>query len=133
MAVNVRLRQLAAVLCSLAMASSACAAENTLDLTLPASKYYSNDATSFLVAENDVAVGKAQTTIVASTPAAEFEPKLITGKKIHEYLGIGTLILAGLTTLTAPGDGCSTQNCSQQSRPVNGIHAELAKTTAVMA
>ena len=65
---------------------------------------------------------------MATTPAAEFEPKSITGKKIHEYLGLGTLAFAGLTTLTAPGDTCTT--CA---RPVNGTHAEFAKTTALLA
>ena len=128
MAVDVRLGQLAAALCLAILASSACAAESALDLTLPDSKYYSENEQSFLVADNEAAVGKAQNTIAATTPAAEFEPKLITGKTVHEYLGLGTLVMAGLTTLTAPGDTCAT--CA---RPMNGTHAELAKATAVMA
>ena len=128
MTVGVRLKRFAAAVCLAALAGTASAADNTLDLTLPAGKYYNDDAKSFLLADNDATELKAKNTIVAATPAAEFEPKLITGKKIHEYLGLGTLILAGLTTLTAPGDTCAT--CS---RPVNGAHAELAKSTAVMA
>jgi len=128
MTVDVRLKQLAAVLCLTALAGTANAAESTLDLTLPTGKFYSADASSFLLAENDAAESKAKNTIVAAAPAAEFEPKLITGKKVHEYLGLGTLILAGLTTLAAPGDTCAT--CA---RPVNGAHAELAKSTAIMA
>jgi len=128
MTVDVRLKQLAAALCLMALTGLANATEGTLDLSLPAGKYYSADNSSFLLAENDATESKAKNTIVAATPAAEFEPKLITGKKVHEYLGLGTLILAGLTTLTAPGDTCAT--CA---RPVNGTHAELAKSTAVMA
>ena len=128
MTVDVRLRQLVSAFCFVIVAGASCAAESALDLTLPASKYYNEDAKSFLLAENDTAGSKAQNTIGAVTPAAEFEPKLITGKKTHQYLGLGTLALAGLTTLTAPGDTCAT--CA---RPMNGTHAELAKATAVMA
>jgi hypothetical protein len=132
MIVGVRLGQFATALCFAILAGTACAAESTLDFTLPDSKYYSGNSNSFLLAENDVAESKAKNTITAATPAAEFEPKLFTGKKIHEYLGLGTLALAGLTMLTAPGDGCD-HNCGTVSRPVNGTHAELGKTTAVMA
>jgi hypothetical protein len=133
MTIDAGLRKVSVAICFALIAELACAAESKLDLTLPASKYYSEDAKSFLLAENQVAASKAQNTIAAVTPAAEFEPKSFTGKKIHKYLGLGTLALAGLTTLTAPGDGCETQNCAQNSRPVNGTHAELAKATAVMA
>jgi hypothetical protein len=128
MTVGVRLKLFAAALCFAALTGTASAAENTLDLTLPSGKYFNDDAKSFLLAENDATESKTKNTIVAVTPAAEFEPRLITGKKVHEYLGLGTLILAGLTTLAAPGDTCAT--CA---RPVNGIHAELAKSTAFMA
>ncbi len=128
MSVDASWRKFAVAMCMLLLASLASAAESELDLTLPASKYYNENARSFLVAENDAGSSKAQNTIVAATPAAEFEPKLFTGKTIHEYLGLGTLALAGLTSLAAPGDTCST--CA---RPVNGTHAELAKATAVTA
>jgi hypothetical protein len=133
MTVDAGLRKFSVAICLVLFTGSACAADSSLDLTLPASKYYNEDVKSFFVAENDAAASKTQNTIVAATPAAEFEPKLFTGKKIHEYLGLGTLALVGLTTLTAPGDGCGTQNCTQNSRPVNGTHAEFAKATAVMA
>ena len=106
MTVDARLKQLAAVVCLMVLAGTANATENTLDLTLPAGKYYSADASSFLLAENDAAESKAKNTIMAVTPAAEFEPKLITGKKVHEYMGLGTLILAGLTMITAPEGDC---------------------------
>ena len=128
MADDVLLRQFAVTLVFALLSGAACATESMLDLSLPDSKFYHEDAKSFLLAENDAIASKAQNTIVAATPAAEFEPKPITGKKIHQYLGLGTLALAGLTTLTAPGDTCST--CS---RPMNGTHAEFARATAVMA
>lgn len=134
MTVDIRLRQLVATLCLAALTGTACAADAALDLTLPASSLYSTHTTSFMLAQNDAAESKTKNTISAAAPAAEFEPKLITGKKIHEYLGLGTLILAGLTTVTAPGEGCES-NCGavSQARPVNGTHAELGKATAVMA
>jgi len=128
MPVAAGLRKLIVVFFLLGIMGKACATESPLDLTLPASRFYTEDAKSFLLAENDAAESKARHTIVAATPAAEFEPKLITGKKVHEYLGLTTLALVALTTFTAPGDTCAT--CS---RPVNGTHAELAKATAVMA
>ena len=129
MPVTVSQRMLIVVLCMLGMAGMANAADGALDLTLPASKFYNEDAKSILLAENDVIDSTVKRNLSeAVTPAAEFEPKLLTGKKVHEYLGLTTLALVALTTFTAPGDTCAT--CS---RPVNGTHAELAKTTAVMA
>jgi hypothetical protein len=133
MTVKANWSQFLVAICLVSIAGAACADDRTLNLTLPAGNYYNAEAKSILLADNGVAAGKMQNTIVAPTPAAEFEPKPFTGKKIHEYLGLSTLALAGLTTLAAPGDGCGTQNCAQNSRPVNGAHAELAKATAVMA
>jgi hypothetical protein len=136
MPVLVRLRKFIAVFCLSLITGGACAAESTLDLTLPAGKFYNEEAKSFLLAENDAIDSQVKRNLSgAVTPAAEFEPKLFTRKKVHEYLGLTTLALVALTTFTAPGDGCSNQNqnCSNQARPVNGTHAELGKATAVMA
>lgn len=135
MTVDVRLRQLAIALCLTAMAGVASAAESTLDLTLPASRYFSGDNKSFMLAENDVAVGKAKSNTAAVTPAAEFEPKLITGSKIHQYLGWGAIALAGAAMVTAPGEGCE-HNCNAATMPprdVNGTHAQLAKASVALA
>jgi hypothetical protein len=131
---DIMLRQLWVAICLATLAGMASAAASTLDLSLPESKYYNEHPKSFLIAENVTAEISYKNTIAAVAPASEFEPKLITGKKVHQYLGLGTLVLAGLTTLTAPGDSCE-NNCNNvsQSRPVNGTHAELAKATAVMA
>jgi hypothetical protein len=133
MTVAVSLKQLYVAMFLALFAVTARAVDSTLNLALPAGKYYNESAKSFLLAENEAAASKSEKTIVAAKPAAEFEPKLLTGKKLHQYLGLGTLALAGMTTLTAPGDGCEAQNCAQNSRPVNGTHAEFAKATAVMA
>jgi hypothetical protein len=135
MAVDVRLRQFVVAILLAAVATTVCAEENPLDLRLPASKYYSKEAKSFMLAENDTSISKTKSNTAAVTPAAEFEPKLITGKSIHQYLGLGTIALAGLTMITKPGEACE-HNCSavvQQPREVNGTHAQFAKATVAMA
>jgi hypothetical protein len=133
-----RLKQLAAGLCLSALAGTGYAVDSTLDLTLPASTYYTQDARSFLLAQNeaDADAAKAKKNLAPSvTPAAEFDPPLISGSKVHQYLGIGTVALAGLAMITAPGEGCE-HNCSNvplKPRDVNGTHAKLAEAAAVMA
>ncbi len=134
MQVMVSPRKLIVVVCLCGIAGMASATESALDLTLPAGRFYNNDAKSFLLADNEVIDSTVRKNLSGPvTPAEEFEPKLITGKKVHEYLGLTTLALVALTASTSPGDGCSDQNCSQQPRPVNGTHAVLGKATAVMA
>jgi hypothetical protein len=116
------------------LAVPAFAAETKLDLSLPAGRYYNEAAKSILLAENDALDSHIKRNLSeAVTPAPEFEPKLFTSKKVHQYLGIGTLMLAGLTMMTAPGEGCEARCNANQARPVNGTHAEFGKATAVMA
>ncbi len=128
MAVDFRLRQLAAGVCLAALAGTGYAAESTLDLTLPASHFYTQDTASFMLAANDTDVAKTKAETVQATPSAEFEPKLLSGSKIHQYLGIGTVALAGLAFATHihPAD-------PNGPRDVSGTHAQLGKATAVMA
>jgi hypothetical protein len=105
------------------------------DLPL-ASSVYIKDYDSFrLAAADDAEVGGQKPNgIAAAAPKKHFEPSLITPSKVHEYLGLGTIVLAGLTAITAPGDGCE-NNCTAQSGPrqTNGTHAKLAKATVAMA
>jgi len=113
--------------CLSALMGFASAAEKPLDLSLSESKYYSQDKQSVMLAENDADVINAKKAISADTPAKEFEPKLFSGKKIHQYLGVTTAALAGMTFMThihPVGNG---------PRDVNGTHAELGKATAIMA
>jgi hypothetical protein len=54
---------------------------------------------------------------------------------VHQYLGLGTIVAAGLTAMAAPDEGCE-QNCSattKKPRETNGTHAKLAKATVAMA
>lgn len=128
MAVDLKLRQFAAGVCLVILTGTGYAAESVLDLTLPASRLYTQEATSFMLAANDTGVAKTKANIAAPTSSAEFEPKLLSGSKIHQYLGIGTVALAGLTFATHihPTD-------PNGPRDVNGTHAQLGKATAVMA
>ena len=92
-----------------------------------------NSAAYLLAAnETDGVQGEAD---IPSIPATEFHPPWISGRKIHQYFGFGTVVLAGLTVLAAPGEGC--ENCSstsQQPRQTSGTtHSRLARATAAMA
>ena len=116
------------------LAGTGYTAEAPLDLTTPASRFYTQDTKSFMLAANDTDTVKAQantqTRTTTVTPAAEFEPPLISGSKAHQYFGISTVALAALTALTHP-DECEGTSCPP--RDVNGTHATLAKATVAMA
>jgi len=122
-----RLGRLVVAACLSSITGFASAAERPLDLTLPDSKYYSQDVKSFMLAENDADVGKVKTEISADSPSREFEPKVFSGKKIHQYLGVATAALAGMTFMT------HTHPVGDVPRDVNGTHAELGKAAAAMA
>lgn len=63
----------------------------------------------------------------AASPVA-VKPALISGRKVHQYLGLGTLALFGLTAATAP-DG-ERNNTNRQN---SGVHHSLGIATAAMA
>ena len=116
----------------LAMASAAQAQD--FSLNLPAQTYVQN-AGAFMLAANeaDVLVKKEPTTIVAA-PKEPYEPPLLSGSNTHLALGLATIVAAGLTGMTAPGEGCES-NCGATpvARDVNGTHAKLAKATVALA
>jgi hypothetical protein len=88
----------------------------------------------YLIAANDGAA-PAAAGVAAETPAEEFHPSWLTGRKAHQYLGLGTVILAGLTALAAPEEGCE-QNCPPVTAPrqTSGTtHTRLARATGAMA
>lgn len=122
----------AASIVLLAMASAVQAQD--LDLNLPAQAYVQN-AGSFMLAANeaDVLVKKESTTVVAA-PKEPYEPPLLSGSNTHLALGLATIVAAGLTGMTAPGEGCES-NCGPTpvARDVNGTHAKLAYATVALA
>jgi hypothetical protein len=128
MAVDSRLRRLAAGVCLAALTGTVYAAESTLDLTLPAKQFYTQEAQSFMLAANDTDAAKAKANVVSQPVVAEFEPKLFSGSKIHQYLGVGTAVLAGAAFITHPHP-----TDPNAPRLVNGTHAQLAKATVAMA
>jgi hypothetical protein len=129
------------VSCILAsLASTAHAEEHFLNLELPAAATSYSDYSRFisprpyLLALNGDAVAKDQAKVSAA-PAAEFKPPLFTGSKVHQYLGIGTVLAVGLTALSAPDDECES-NCAASSQPrqTSGTtHTTMARTAAVLA
>lgn len=91
--------------------------------------------TGYLLAANDSSAVGIQPEIATAEPAQKFEPPLLSGRKAHQYLGLGTVLFAGLTALAAPGEACE-QNCPPQPPPreTSGTtHTRLARTTAVLA
>ncbi|MEI7841580.1 MAG: hypothetical protein WCI39_00990 [Gallionellaceae bacterium] len=99
----------------------------TFDFTLPESRFYAQEAKSFLIAANDVETSKVATNIAPSSQE-EFKPKLFSGSKLHQYLGVSTAVLAGAAFITHPHP-----TDPNAPRETNGTHAQLAKATVVAA
>lgn len=115
------------------------------DVLPQTASFYTNNAqflssaqlssSSYLLAANDSNATQNQVDVTSEPPAEKFSPPLLTGKKAHEYLGLGTVLFAGLTALSSPGEGCE-QNCPAQPGPrqTSGTtHTRFARTTAVLA
>lgn len=148
MSVYLRLAQLAVSICLAALAGAVCAAESTLDLTLSADRAYAQDAKSFLLAANaaDGSISTANEPSVTPDAASDqapyaekviHGPPLVSGSNVHKYLGLGTIVLAGMAAMSAPegnGEGCEHNSCTVSNAPrdVNGTHAKLAEAAAVM-
>jgi hypothetical protein len=120
-------------LCILAASGMAHAEDTALNLSLPAE---SKAAHSFKLASNDPASANLPASVTSSSPSTAFEPPMFSADKLHQYLGLTTIALVGLTALTAPGSGCE-GNCppptQQQPRQTNGTHAKLGEAAAAMA
>jgi hypothetical protein len=131
---NVIFNKLAAVFCLAALSGVAYAEETISNLPMPSvATPYTHDSKLYMLAlnENGGVNEKA-----SAAPVVEFEPAAFSGSNAHKYLGLGTVILAGLTAVTAPGEGCE-NNCppvsQQPPRETNGTHAKLGKAAAAMA
>ncbi len=125
----------AAMLCLAGLSGTAFAQEQAYDLPL-ASGAYVKDYESFkLAAANETSVVVKKEGAAPEIKKSEFEPSWLTGGKVHQYLGLGTIVLAGVTAATAPGEGCE-HNCTAattQPRDTHGTHAKLAEATIAMA
>jgi hypothetical protein len=144
MGLKISVASVAAGIFMAASTGTACADEdNAKNLDFPsAANIYTQDhrhlesgtfkPAAFLLAANEGDATKQQVDVI---PAAEFRPPLISGSKVHQYLGLSTVALAGLTMLAAPDNECE-QGCTSQSEPrqTSGTtHTRLARATAAMA
>jgi len=136
-----RFRNAATAICLATISGIACADDTALDLELSASprmyaeQVQSSSLRSSLLPANDEIVAQETTSATPAPPAAQFKSPWLTGRKTHQYLGLGTVLFAGLTMLAAPEDGCE-KNCPSQSSPrqTSGTtHTRLARTTAALA
>lgn len=145
-----KVRNMAAGICLTVLSGMVYAEDTATNLALPTdASFYTNNFRSlksqsfnsktFMLAANegDAAVQSLAGVTPAITPAAEFSPPWMSGRKAHQYLGLGTVVLAGLTALAAPGEGCE-QNCppvsQQPPRQTSGTtHTRLARATVAMA
>ncbi|MGB8516934.1 MAG: hypothetical protein WCD45_03500 [Gallionella sp.] len=126
-----KLKSRLAGLCMLAASGAACAEDAALNLSLPPE---AKAAHSFLLASNDSTSANLPPSVTHSTPTAEFEPPMFSGDKLHQYMGLATVVLAGLTAVTAPSSGCEgVCPATTQPRQTNGTHAQLGKAAGAMA
>lgn len=135
MGLKINVVKIAAVIFMAALSGVVHADDTAMNLELPtAASFYANNfqsikSQSYLLAANEGDTVKEQLDVV---PAAEIKPPLMSGRKAHQYLGLGTVALAGLTMLTAPDneEGVS----PNQPRQTSGTtHTRLARATAAMA
>lgn len=132
---SIKLKSTLAGLCILAASGAVHAQDAALNLNMPSEP---KAAHSFMLASNDAASANLPASVTHSTPSAEFQAPLFSGDKLHQYLGLTTIVLAGLTAVTAPSsEGCEA-NCPAvpvppPPRQINGTHAKLAKAAGAMA
>lgn len=127
MTVANKLHRLLLALCLASCAGVAYAAEPLLDLSLPQEREQVQAARPFLLAANDVENASVGRDSSAVTQEA-FEPKLFSGSKMHQYLGVGTAVFAAAAFMTHPHP-----TDPNAPRETNGTHAQLAKATVAMA
>ena len=130
---SIKLKKTLLGLCILAASGMAHAEDAALNLNLPADN---KAAHSFMLASNDPASANLPASVTSASPTVEFEPPMFSADKLHQYMGLTTIALVGLTALTAPDSGCEA-NCpppgQQAPRQTNGTHAKLGEAAAAMA
>lgn len=105
------------------------------DAPLPnLSDSYTHASKSYLLALNDTATASQSVSGTMAAKPAEFKPRFATVSNAHKYLGLGTVLFAGLTAMAAPGEGCEVNCAGQPPRQTSGTtHTRLARTTAALA
>src|ERR1039457_7238897 len=149
MELNFNVRNIVAGICLATLPGMVYADDTAANLALPtAASFYTNNFQSlksrsfnspaYLLAANEADAVQEQAGVTPVIPAAEFQPPWMSGRKAHQYLGLGTVVLAGLTALTAPSREVCNHNCppasQQPPRQTSGTtHTRLARATAAMA
>ncbi len=126
---------MSAAACVAALSGTAYAQDAAFDLPMTSSAYV-KDYESFKLAANDepAASVKKSGSAAPEIKKSEFEPATFSGSNAHKYLGLGTIVFAGLTGAAAPDENeCETAGCVQQPRDTNGTHAKLARATVALA
>jgi hypothetical protein len=128
-----RFRKIAAGSCMAILAGTAHADYVALNLALPFdfAAPYDGDLQSYLLTATDAVATTERSNIAPPPKAAEVRDSWFSGGKIHQYLGLGTIVLAAATMATAPGS-CKT-NCANQPPPTSGTHQSLGRATGAMA
>lgn len=116
----------------IALALSSNAQENVVDLAYP-SRAYIKDMPSILLAVNDISQNSVTKQAKAPAMKADIKDPWISGTKIHQYLGVSTLVSALLTALTHPINGCEHSCTADYTPPTNGPHANLGRATRALA
>jgi hypothetical protein len=133
--VRSKFKNVAVSICMLALSGAVYANEVQPGFELPTiASSYTNNSTSYMLALNEADASVMQKNVEVAITQTEFKPRLFTVSKAHKYLGLGTVLFAGLTALAAPDDGCE-KNCgAQPPRQTSGTaHTRLARTTGVLA
>jgi hypothetical protein len=123
----------AAVLYLAALSGTAFAQDADIDLPRASSPYIKDYESFKLAANNADSLAKKPNDAAPEIKKSEFEPSWLTGSKAHQYLGLATIVGAGLTALTAPDDDNEGNTTQSAPRKTNGTHAKLAKATVAMA
>ena len=120
---GVSLKCLAAILCWPVLSSLAYADDVNKPLAVDPIAPYAKQVQVAMASENT-----NKSTVPANpNPNLNFKAPLITGSKVHEYLGIATLVSTLATAMTAPD--CKS-NCQSQT---HGLHQNLGRTSGVLA
>jgi len=124
---------IAAASCMVAMQGVAFAGDTTLSVAAPASRFYTPEIRSYVLASNADTVAAGQQRELATAPAkAEFEAPLWTASNAHKYMGLGTLLLVAATALAPKPEECETGTCPAE-RDTSGPHQTLGRAAASMA
>jgi hypothetical protein len=130
------MKSMSAAVLLAALSGTALAQEAAFELPL-ASGTYVKDYESFKLAANDgtSASVKRSDSAAPEVGKTDFEPAMFSGSNAHKYLGLGTMVFAGLTALNHPEENeCETAPCPPpQPRETDGTHARLARATVALA